>query len=243
MIGTIINAAAIIVGGSIGLLVHSRLPEKIIKIVFQAIGLFTLFMGIKMALQTQNVLYMVMSIVLGAIVGEFLDIDGFLQKIANKSYGNSNSRGPIRRLLYRKSSLQNIEKKSYTFTNALIAAFLLFCMGSMSILGAIEDGLGNTPNLLLAKSVLDGVSSIALAASMGAGIVFSVIPLLIFQGSITLFASRIMHVFGDAVITELTAVGGLLLIGLGISMLEIKKISVINMLPALLVIVALTYFL
>src|SRR5690606_121946 len=153
------------------------------------------------------------------------------------------SRGPIRRLLYRKSSLQNIEKKSYTFTNALIAAFLLFCMGSMSILGAIEDGLGNTPNLLLAKSVLDGVSSIALAASMGAGIVFSVIPLLIFQGSITLFASRIMHVFGDAVITELTAVGGLLLIGLGISMLEIKKISVINMLPALLVIVALTYFL
>ena len=243
MTGTIINAAAIIVGGSVGLLVHSRLPEKIIKIVFQAIGLFTLFMGIQMALQTHNVLYMVMSVVLGAIIGEYLDIDGFLQKMANKSFSNSHTNGRISRLLYRKSSLQNIYKKQYTFVNALVTAFLLFCMGSMSILGAIEDGLGNIPNLLYAKSVLDGFATLALTTSMGIGVIFSVIPLVIFQGSITFFASRIMHVFGDAVITELTAVGGLMLIGLGITMLEIKKISVINMLPALVVIVLLVYFL
>lgn len=242
MIGTVINAAAIIVGGSVGLLVHTRLPEKIIKIVFQAIGLFTLFIGMQMALKTENILYMVMSIVLGAIIGETLDIDGFLQKIANNSYGKVTSAGKIQRLLYRKSSVQTVEKQHYGVVNAIIAAFLLFCMGSMSILGAIEDGLGNPPNLLLAKSVLDGFTAIALTASMGVGILLSVIPLLIFQGSITLLASHIMHVFGETVITELTAIGGLLLIGLGITMLEIKKISVVNMLPALIIIVVFTYF-
>jgi uncharacterized membrane protein YqgA involved in biofilm formation len=198
--------------------------------VFQAIGLFTLFMGVQMALKTENILYMVMSIVLGAIIGEALDIDGFLQKIANNSYGKATSAGKIQRLLYRKSSVQTVEKQHYGVVNAIIAAFLLFCMGSMSILGAIEDGLGNPPNLLLAKSVLDGFTAIALTASMGVGILLSVIPL------------NIMHVFGETVITELTAIGGLLLIGLGITMLEIKKISVVNMLPALIIIVVFTYF-
>jgi uncharacterized membrane protein YqgA involved in biofilm formation len=112
----------------------------------------------------------------------------------------------------------------------------------MAILGAIEEGLGGQPNLLLSKSVLDGFSSIALSASLGIGVIFSAIPLLLYQGGITLFAGSLQNVLTEAMITELTAVGGLLLVGLGITILEIKKLRIMNMLPSLIIIVILSYF-
>jgi uncharacterized membrane protein YqgA involved in biofilm formation len=114
-------------------------------------------------------------------------------------------------------------------------------MGSMAILGAFEEGLGGAPNLLLAKSVLDGFSSIALAASLGIGVIFSAIPLLIYQGGLTLFAGSLQSFFTESIIKELTAVGGLLLIGLGINILEIKKLVILNMIPSLVIVVILTY--
>jgi uncharacterized protein len=116
-------------------------------------------------------------------------------------------------------------------------------MGSMTILGAFEEGLGNNPGLLYAKSVLDGVSSVALAAAMGAGVLFSIIPLIIYQGGLTLFASQLGNLMSEQVMNELTAVGGLLLIGLGIGILDIKKIKILNMLPALLFAVLLGWLL
>ena len=223
MLGTVINAGTVIVGSSIGLLVHSRLPKKITAIVFQGIGLFTLFLGITMAMKTGNFLVMIFSIVLGGVAGELLDVDGRMTRMSE----------------YLK---KRIRLKNERFSEGLVTAFLIFCMGSMSILGPIEEGLGKPPNILLAKSVLDAFSSMALAASLGVGVLFSVIPLVIYQGGITLFASYVQGFFTNVLINELTAVGGLLLIGLGIDILEIKSLKILNMLPSLVIVVILAYF-
>ncbi len=223
MTGTIINAVAIIIGSAIGMLIKAKLPERFIKIVFQGIGLFTLFIGMYMAMKTNNIFLMIISIVLGGIIGEGINIEKYINKFGDtiKNKLKSNNSG---------------------FSEGLVTAFLLFCMGSVSILGAIEEGLGNEPNLLLAKAVMDGVSSIALAAAFGVGVSFSIIPLIIYQGGLTLLAATFGNYFSETIITELTAVGGLMLIGLGINVLDIKKLKILNMIPALIVIVILAYF-
>jgi len=226
MLGTLINAGTVIVGSSVGLLIHSRLPRRITAIVFQGIGLFTLFLGITMATKTGNFLVMIFSIVLGGVAGELLDIDGRMTRMSE----------------YLKKKIRLKSEKSERFSEGLVTAFLIFCMGSMSILGPIEEGLGKPPNILLAKSVLDAFSSMALAASLGVGVAFSVIPLVIYQGGITLFASYVQGFFTNVLINELTAVGGLLLIGLGIDILEIKRLKILNMLPSLVIVVILAYF-
>lgn len=223
MTGTLINAAAILIGSIIGLVLNAKLPKRFIQIVFQGIGLFTLFTGVFMAFKTNNLFFMVISIVLGGVIGEWINIEKYINifgdKIKNK-FKSKNSR----------------------FSEGLVTAFLLYCMGSITILGAIEEGLGNQPNLLLAKSVLDGVSSIALSAALGFGVAFSVIPLFIYQGGLTLLAATFGDYFSDIIINELTAVGGLLLIGLGISILEIKQLRILNMIPSLVVIIVIVYF-
>ena len=223
MLGTLINTGAVIVGSTIGLLIHSKLPPRITAITFQGIGLFTLFIGFLMAQRTQNPLVMIFSIVIGAIIGELIDLAAYLERISN----------------FLKIKVKSKEEK---FSEGLITAFLLFCMGSMTILGAIEEGLGNRPNLFLAKSVLDGFSSIALSTTFGIGVLFSAVPLLIYQGALTLFAGLLQNVLSKVVVNELSAVGGLILIGLGLNILEIKPIKILNMLPALLIAVILSYF-
>lgn len=221
MLGTLINAGAVIAGSVIGLLVHSKLPKKYTVIVFHAIGLFTLFLGVKMALDTTNLLIMIFSVVLGSVIGELMNIEGGVDRFS-------------------KYVKNKVKSKNEKFTEGFVTAFLLFCMGSLTVLGAMEEGFGNAPNLLLAKSVLDGFASIALAAGLGIGVLFSVIPLLIYQGGLTLFAAALKEILSVAVITEMSAVGGILLIGLGINILEIKKIKILNMLPALVVAVILS---
>ena len=221
MIGTISNAAAVIVGSSIGLLIRNRLPARMVERIFQAIGLFTIFLGIHMASKTNNFLILIFSLVIGTIVGEFIDLDKAFARLGEYIKGRfktSNSR----------------------FGEGFITAFLLFCMGSMTILGAFEEGLGSDPNLLMAKSLLDGFSSIALAASLGAGVLFAVVPLLLYQGGLTLFAASLAESFSTPVVDELTAVGGLLLLGLGINILGIKQLKIMNMIPALIVAVVLS---
>ncbi|MGE0090635.1 MAG: DUF554 domain-containing protein [Bacteroidales bacterium] len=223
MTGTLINAGAIIAGSIIGLMAHSKLPERFVRIVFQGIGLFTLFLGFYMGLKTSNLFLIIISIVLGGIIGELIDLDLQINKLGDRI----------------KLKIKSDHSK---FSEGLVTAFLLFCMGSVTILGAIEEGLGNKPNLLLAKSVLDGVSSIALAAAFGYGVAFSVIPLLIYQGGLTLLATYFGDYFSQPIINELTAVGGIILIGLGITILEIKQLKVLNFLPALVIIIILAYF-
>ncbi len=216
MQGTLINIVAVLIGSFIGLILHSKLPKKITTIVFQGIGLFTLFLGFNMALKTDNFLLMIFSIVIGSIIGEGIDIDKQLDRFST--------------FIKQKFKLKN-EK----FSEGFITAFLLFCMGSMTILGAFEEGFSGETKILQAKSLLDGFSSIALSSGLGIGVIFSIIPLLIYQGGLTLMASHLKDFISLDVINELSAVGGILLIGMGINILEIKKIKVINMLPALLI--------
>ncbi|HDQ99810.1 MAG TPA: DUF554 domain-containing protein [candidate division WOR-3 bacterium] len=224
MVGTLVNVAAVIAGSLVGLLAGARLPARLTGIAFQGIGLFSLAIGVSMAIRTANWLVVVFAIVPGAIVGELLDIDRHLTRLGE--------------FLKRRLRLGGAR-----FSEGMVAAFLLFCMGSMTVLGAIEEGLGRAPNLLLAKSVLDGFASIALAATFGVGVAFSVLPLLVYQGGLTLAAGSLAGVLADSVVTEVSAVGGLLLVGLGINILGLGKLKVINMLPALLFAGALAWWL
>ncbi len=218
MIGTIINVVAIILGSFFGLLFHSKVPEKFIKIAFVGIGIFTLVLGFKMALESNEALFMVFSIIIGSIIGEALDLDKRLNDLSNglkKRLGNEND----------------------NFSNGLITAFLLFCTGSLTILGAIQEGVEGTYELLMTKSLMDGFSSLALASTLGVGVLFSVIPLVLYQGGLTLAAGQLQEYLTTPMITEISAVGGLLLIALGLNILELKEIKVTNMLPSLIIIV------
>ena len=204
MIGTIINTAAVILGGSLGLVIKKKLPERYQDIFFQGVGLFTLALGIKMAMDMSNAMFIILSLIIGGILGEALKLEEKTEFISEK--------------------IKKVTKsKNDKFTEGLITAFLLFCMGST---GEISD-------LLLTKSMMDGFSAFMLSSTFGFGVVLSAIPLLIYQGGITIFADFIGNSIEDDTIKNLTAVGGILLIGLGINILNIKHLRIINLLPAL----------
>ena len=222
MIGTIINVITVLIGSTIGILLKSKLPERLIKTVFQSLGLFTLALGFIMAFKAEDFLIIVFSLVIGAIIGEMLDLEKMIDRLAGKMK-------------------EKIKIKDEKFSEGLLTAFLLFCMGSMTILGAFDEGMKGDPTLLITKSVMDGFAAMALASAFGIGVGFSVIPLLIYQGGLTLFASYLGEFFSEIMINELTAVGGILLIGLGINILEIKKIKIFNILPALVLVVFFTW--
>ncbi len=223
MLGTIVNTGTVVGGALIGVLIHSRMPERITRTTFQGIGLFTLYIGFTMAAKTGNVLIMVFSIVLGAIFGELLNLEARMEKVSE--WGK-----------------RKVGSKNDKFTEGFVTAFMLFCMGSMTILGSIEEGLGGEPTLLLAKSFLDGFGAVALASSLGIGVLFSAVPLLIYQGGLTLLAGLVQGWLTEPIINEVSAVGGLMLIGLGITILEIKKMKILNLLPALIFAGIFAYF-
>ncbi len=230
MIGTLVNTGAVVAGSLVGMAVKSRLPEKFVNVVFQAIGLFTLAIGISMSLRSDRMLVVVLSLVVGTVIGQWVDIDRHIQRFSD--------------YLQRKSGQKNDTipsgEHSRRFTEGFITATMLFCVGSMAILGAIEDGMGQTPAILYTKSLMDGISSIILASTFGVAILFSSVPMLLYQGAITLFAASMMHLMTESMIADLTAVGGVLLIGLGITILKIKELKITNMLPALVVVVLLS---
>lgn len=223
MIGTFVNTGTVIAGALVGVAVHSRLPERIKTTTFQGIGLFTLYIGFSMTAKTENVLILVFSIVLGSITGELINIESRMERLSE--WGK-----------------KKIGSKNDKFTEGFITAFMLFCMGSMTILGSIEEGLGGEPTLLMAKSVLDAFGAMALASSLGIGVLFSAVPLFIYQGGLTLLAGTVQVYLTDAIVSEVSAVGGLMLIGLGITILEIKKMKILNMLPALVFAGVIAYF-
>lgn len=221
--GTLINVAAVLLGGSVGLLFRTRLPQRITNTFFQAIGLFTLFLGFSMSLKTENPLLLVFSLILGALTGTLLRLQERMERGGERIQ-------------------KKLRLKGGKFSEGMVTAFLMFCMGSMTILGAIEEGLGNEPKLLMIKSLMDGFSSVALAAALGVGVVFSILPLLVYQGGITLLTAWFGDTLSTLMVDELTATGGILLIGLGITILGIKKIEVLNLIPSLIFTVLLVYF-
>lgn len=220
MIGTIVNTLAVLAGGSIGLLFKDKLPERFIGIFFQVIGLFTLYLGISLALEAQQVFYLVMSLIIGALVGEALNLEKWMEHLTERLKGK-------------------FRFKNERFSEGLLTAFLLYCMGSLTLLGAVTEGLSGDPNLLIIKSLMDGISSIALASAMGVGVLFSAIPLLIYQGGLTLMTMWLGDFIPPEFIVEVSAVGGILLVGLAINILGLAKIRIMNMLPSLVVVVIL----
>lgn len=222
MIGTVVNTVAVIGGGVIGLLLKKRMPERVTTIYFQAIGLFTFAIGISMAVHMKEILIVVSSLAIGSLLGEWMNIE----------------RDSERMSAYLKKKFRIGSEK---FSEGLITAFLLFCVGSMTIVGAIQEGTGGSPDLLFTKSLMDFFSSILLASALGVGVVFSALLLFVFQGSLTLLAMFAGSFLTEDIILGLTSVGGILLVGLGINILEIKKIRVMNMLPSLLVVIILLW--
>lgn len=218
--GTFINMAAVLVGGTIGLLLHQNLPKSVQLIAFQAIGLCTLFLGVQMSLQVKDPLILIFSVLIGGVAGELMHLDVGIERLSDW----------LKRL---------VRSGDANFTQGMVSAFLIFCIGSMTIVGALNEGISGDWSLLLTKSVLDLFTSIALASTYGVGVLFSVIPMLIFQGGLTVFASQFGDLFGPTLLAQLTATGGILILGIGINLLDIKQIKVINMMPALLVAVVL----
>ncbi|MCC7317276.1 MAG: DUF554 domain-containing protein [Bacteroidales bacterium] len=222
MTGTLINAAAVIIGSLIGLLFHARLPQRYTDILFQAIGLFTIVLGISMALKAEVWILVILSLIIGAIIGEALRMDRFFDQLADrlgKYFGIGSGR----------------------FNEGLLTSFLLFCMGSMTVLGAIEEGLGGKPELFYIKSLMDGISSIALASGMGIGVLFSVVPLFLYQAGLTVLAAQFGSFMPELMITGISATGGVILVGLGLNLLKITQLRILNLLPSLVVLVLVTF--
>jgi uncharacterized membrane protein YqgA involved in biofilm formation len=232
MTGTLINIGTVLLGSVLGLGFGAAIPERARKTVVAGLGLFTAAIGLQMFLGLQNAIIVLASLLLGGLLGEWWQIEGRLERFGawlqtRFAGGRAGERD--------------------RFVAGFLTASLVFCVGPMTILGSIQDGLTGDFRLLAIKSVLDGFASLIFASTLGVGVLFSVITILVFQGGISLLSSQLQSVFTDAMVAEMTAVGGLLLIGLAVSsLLEIKPIRVGNFLPALFIapaiIALLTYF-
>lgn len=221
-VGSVVNAAAIVIGSLIGCMLHSRFPERIRTIVFQGLGLCVLLIGFQMAFKAQNILVVLFSILLGGIIGELVRLDTLFERLGNavkKRIGSANPK----------------------FTEGLVSASLIFCIGALAIVGSIEEGIRDNPTVLYTKSILDGFASIALASSFGSGVLFSAIPVLLYQGGITIGAGYVESYLSPLIIDQLSATGGLLIAGIGIILLEIKDIRIANLLPSLALVPLLTW--
>jgi uncharacterized membrane protein YqgA involved in biofilm formation len=219
VLGTIVNALAALVGGAL----RRRIPERMRDIAMQGIGLVTLVLGMQMALGTRSIPIVILSVVSGGWIGEALGIESGLERLgtwAEARLGTAGDRG--------------------TFARAFVTSSLLFCVGPLIILGSIQAGLGQTPTLLYTKSMLDGVSSLALGAALGIGVVLSAGTILVYQGALTLAAQAARSVMTPDVVREFTATGGVLVLGIGLAILRVRSIRAANFLPALLVSVVLT---
>lgn len=221
MKGTLVNTATVLIGSSIGYFVGARLPERIRGIVMQALGLVTLLLGVRMLLAAQSsgaVLKVAGALLLGGIAGELLKIEQGLEQAGE----------------YLRSKVQS---SSATFVLGFVSASLLFCVGPMTIVGSIEDGVRGDATILYTKSIMDGVAAVALASSLGVGVFFSALAVLIIQGGLTLLGANIAVLSQPVVIDNLTSTGGVMILGISLKLLDIKSLRVANFLPALVFVV------
>jgi uncharacterized membrane protein YqgA involved in biofilm formation len=216
LLGTIVNTLAIIVGSLLGIVFRGGIPKKYQVTIMQAISLAVILIGLKMAFKTDAILLVIFSLVIGSIFGEFLKIEDRLENLG-------------KRLETKFSKAGNGIAKGF------VVASLVFCVGSMAIVGSMESGLTGNHQTLFAKSALDGLSSIIFSSIFGIGVLFSSISVFVYQGLITLTASLMKPFLIPPVINQMSGVGGLLIMAIGINLLEIKKIKVGNMLPAIFV--------
>jgi uncharacterized membrane protein YqgA involved in biofilm formation len=220
MTGTFLNIATVLIGGTLGMLLGGRVPERLKSTIVAGLGLFTSAIGMQMFLKTENPLIVLGALLIGALLGEWWRIEDGLQALGQT--------------LEKRFAKSDSEDASSKFVRGFLTASLLFCVGPLTILGSIQDGLTGDYNLLAVKSVLDGFASLAFASTLGLGVLFSTLVILIYQGGLSLLAAQLNSVITPSMMNEMTAAGGVILIGLAVSsLLEIKKIRVGNFLPAL----------
>ncbi len=217
-LGTIINTVTVLCGGVLGLVIGNRIPDRIRTIIVQVIGLTTLAIGLRDVIDTENIVFPLVGMVFGGILGELLRIEDRLADVGE--------------LLRRRFAKQSSES---SFVNGFVTATLLFCVGPLTILGAIEDASGKTPQLYIIKGTLDGFMTIIFAAVYGVGAIFSAVSVFVVQGSLTIFGTSLDSLLSDRMRLELFSAGGLAVIAIGINLLEIKKIRLGSLLPGLVI--------
>lgn len=214
MLGTVVNSLAVVIGGMIGIFFRNVIPEKLSDSLLKASGLAVMAVGIKLILAGDNLTLLILSIIIGTVTGELINIEGRLDNFGA--------------LVESK-----IKNKQSNVALGFVTCTLIYCVGSMAIVGSIQSGLSGNHEILFSKALLDGIMSVSMAVSMGIGVVFSSISILIYQGTITLLAGFMQSLLSDVVVNEMTAVGGVLIMAIGLNFLEIKRIKVGNMLPAI----------
>lgn len=222
MKGTIANTAAVVLGTSLGLLLQKGIPERFKTTIMQGLSLAIFLIGVQMALTTGNILIVIGSLVIGGLIGEVLKLDRMLEKLG-----------------------QRFEKRLSTSTGSISKGFvtssLVYCVGSMAVVGAIQDGLTGNAEVLYAKAMLDGIASVVFSSTLGFGVMLSAISVFIYQGTITLLASYAGTLMTPVAIAEMTATGGLLIVAIAANMLEVAAIKVVNLLPAVFVSILLAF--
>ena len=216
-IGTTINAAAIVVGGGIGVLLGSHLPERVKEVLYHALGLAIGIMGIKLAIAYQNVFLLTVSLVLGAFVGSLLGLQERLAGFAE----------------FAQKKISQGKKMDAQFSNAFVTSTSIVCVGSMAVLGAVEEGTSGSYSIYVVKAFLDGIIAINIGSTLGKGVMLSALPLFIYQGILTFMASFLQPWLQGDLLVEFTAVGGVLIAGIGASIIFPDKFKILNLLPAM----------
>ncbi|MGB9721045.1 MAG: DUF554 domain-containing protein [bacterium] len=219
MVGTITNTVLVVVGSIIGLILRKGIPDNIKNVILIGLGIFTCVLGIKMGIQMESPIIVIVSLVIGGVIGEILKIEKSVEQIGErfkKISGFSESR---------------------TFAQGFVIASILFSIGPMTVLGCVQDGLLHKPELLITKSIMDGISAIILTSTLGIGVIFSAIVVFLFQGSITLLAGQLNFLAEPHFLNDFTGIGGILILAIGIRLLGIKDIKAGNFLPALILVV------
>ena len=216
MLGTIVNALAIILGALGGVCLKNGIKEQYKKTIMDGIGLSVLIIGIMGGVKSNNIILVICSIVIGTMIGEFVGIEDKLDRLG-------------------KFLQSKLGGKDSNFSNAFVTASLIYCVGAMAIVGSLEAGIQHNYETLFAKAILDGISAIVFASTLGIGVAFSSIAVFLYQGSITLLSSILSAFLTNDIINEMSAVGGILIMAIGINLLELKQIKIGNMLPAIFV--------
>ena len=226
MLGTIVNVAAILVGGLLGLLLRKGIPERVSGGIMQGLGLVVIYIGISGMLKGSNVLIATISIVVGGAIGMIFDFDGRFNRFAAKL----------------EQSIAHKQGGSSRIAEAFITTTLLYCVGAMAIVGSLNSGLTGNHEVLFTKSILDGVSAVIFASTLGAGVLLSVIPLFLYQGAITLMAQSLAPVLSDVAVAEMTCVGSLLILAIGLNLLKVTKIKVMDFVLSVFIPIGLVLF-
>ena len=219
--GTVFNSLAVLIGSLMGLVIGKFIPERMQGTIFNCMGLFTLYVGINMTLNTKHSIAVLLSLVLGTITGELLGIEKKLNNLGDMLKAKFHA-------------------ESSSFTQGFVNASLLFCVGSMAVIGAFEDGLRHNPEILMTKGIMDGIISIVFAGTLGIGALFSIIPMFIYQGTLTLIAVWAEHLITADMYANISGLGGLMILGIGLNMLKLTKLNLGDMLPGLIYVIFLT---